>query len=152
MPFAFPIQQIPPSEKLAQTEIVFNEDEISNKLLKDNGKTFDYLLSKQYKNRNENSRDIYMKRKLFELRSLIEREKPFNSSITQILDNEHFKAIVKFGPDIIPMILEELRFNSDYLVWAMNLITGRKISDQKISLTEAAKLWVNWGRLNNYIK
>lgn len=152
MAFAFPIQQFPPSEKLVHTEIVFNEDEISNKLLKDNGPTFDYLLSKHYKDTNENSQDIYMKRKLIELRILIEEENSFNSSITQILDNKNFKAIVEFGPEIIPMILDELKFNSNYLVWAMNLITGRKISDKKISLSEAAKLWVEWGRVNGLVK
>jgi hypothetical protein len=152
MPFAFPIQQVPRLELLSQTEIVFNEKDIQNSLLKDNGATYDYVLNKHYKNINENSQDIYMRRKLNELLSLINQESAYSSSITQILENKNFKAIVDFGPKIIPLILEELKHNASCLVWAMNLITGRKISDNKISLSEAAKLWVAWGKSNQLIK
>ncbi|TXH23717.1 MAG: hypothetical protein E6Q96_11275 [Cyclobacteriaceae bacterium] len=152
MASAFPIQQLPPMEKFHRTEFVFNEDEISNNLLKDNGLTFNYLLESLVKETLENPRDFYMKRKLNELRVMLEKDSVFNSSISQILDNKHFKAIVEFGYEIVPLILEELRYNSSYLVWAMNLITGQKISDQKVSLTEAAKLWIDWGRTNRIIK
>lgn len=152
MAFAFPIQQAPPLAKLLQTEIVFNEDEVSKNLLKGTEFTFDYLINKRYKDVNESANDIYLKRKLSELVFMLEKDSQFSSSISDILDNQYFQRIVSYGNDIIPTILEELKFNRTYLVWAMNLITGMKISSKRISLSEAARLWIIWGLANNYIK
>lgn len=148
---AFPIYQNQHSHQLPQTGVVFSEDEIGNSLMQDKGVAYNYILNKQYNRRFENGSTFYMKRKLDEYTSLLEKEVLFSSSASDTLNNEYFKKIVKFGPEIIPLILQELKYKNNYLVWAMNLITGRKISDGKITMSEAAKLWVSWGISNKII-
>lgn len=71
------------------------------------------------------------------------QETSFLSSAKAIIDHEDFKSIVSMGKDAVPYILAEIKENPSHLVWALNLIFNRKISDrQNLTITEACKLWV----------
>lgn len=69
----------------------------------------------------------------------------FYSSPNQIVQDEDFKAIVKMGEPVIPLIVHEIERQPSFLVWALNLILGFKISDSSdTTIPEACKLWVKY--------
>ncbi|MBO1362321.1 hypothetical protein JHU38_00740 [Prevotella sp. A2931] len=67
----------------------------------------------------------------------------FLSSIQRIIDLPDFKAIVAMGRNAVPFILEEIEAKPSNLVWALNLIFKKKITDTpNTTIEEACKLWV----------
>lgn len=67
----------------------------------------------------------------------------FLSSVKSIIEHEDFKAIVAMGLRAVPFILDEIDMRPSNLVWALNLIFERKITDKNnITITAACKLWV----------
>lgn len=71
------------------------------------------------------------------------QETCFLSSAKAIIEHEDFKSIVSMGKDAVPFILAEIKETPSHLVWALNLIFNRKISDRpNLTITEACKLWV----------
>lgn len=75
----------------------------------------------------------------------------FSSNANEIISSHPFHEIVKMGITAIPFILEQLKQKPGTLVWALNKITNSKISEQKISVEEASRLWVQWGKKNKII-
>ena len=68
----------------------------------------------------------------------------FLSSPKAIVEDEDFKAIVTMGPAAVPYILEEIENKTSTLVWALNLIYNRKVTNNpNATITDACKLWVN---------
>ena len=67
----------------------------------------------------------------------------FFSSVQDIVDHEAFKAIVAMDMDAVPFIINEISNTPSTLVWALNYIYNRKISDNpNTTIPEACKLWV----------
>ena len=67
----------------------------------------------------------------------------FLSSVQDIVDHEAFKAIVAMDTDAVPFIINEISNTPSTLVWALNYIYNRKISDNpNTTIPEACKLWV----------
>lgn len=67
----------------------------------------------------------------------------FLSSTEQIINNKNFKGIVSLGVKAVPFIIEEINRKPSVLVWALNFIYNKKISNNpKTTITEACKLWV----------
>jgi hypothetical protein len=67
----------------------------------------------------------------------------FLSSISDIIEHRDFKAIVAMGKKAVPFIVEEIQREPSQLVWALNLIYNKKITDKpNTTITEACKLWV----------
>jgi hypothetical protein len=67
----------------------------------------------------------------------------FLSSTKTIIENEDFKAIVAMGHSAVPYIIEEIENNPSTLVWALNIIYNRKITDNpNATISEACILWV----------
>ena len=68
----------------------------------------------------------------------------FSSSPDSIIQNENFQSIVAMGKVAIPFIIEEISAKPSTLVWALNFIFKKKITDNpKTTIPEACKLWVN---------
>lgn len=68
----------------------------------------------------------------------------FSSSPDLIVQNENFQSIVAMGKAAIPFIVEEISANPSTLVWALNFIFEKKISDNpRTTIPQACKLWVN---------
>ena len=53
----------------------------------------------------------------------------FLSSTKAIIENRDFQAIIAMGPSVVPFIIEEIENKPSTLVWALNLILNRKITD-----------------------
>ena len=67
----------------------------------------------------------------------------FLSSTKAIIENVDFQSIVAMGESAIPFIIEEIENKPSTLVWALNLICDRKITDNpNTTISDACKLWV----------
>lgn len=67
----------------------------------------------------------------------------FFSSVGDIVNNADFQAIVAMGEQAVPFIKEELIEKNSTLVWALNYIYGKKISNKpNLTISEACKLWI----------
>lgn len=65
------------------------------------------------------------------------------SSPTMIINNASFQKIISMGKVSVPYILQEIRKRPSCLVWALNIIYNRRITDNKhTTISEACKLWV----------
>lgn len=68
----------------------------------------------------------------------------FFSSVQDIIEQKDFKAIVAMGRKAVPFILDELEREPSNLVWALNLIYERKITNNpNVTISQACKLWIN---------
>ncbi len=92
---------------------------------------------------SENFKSINSKIRFQTLYETWRDETCFLSSIQDIVNHEAFKAIVAMDKNAVPFILEEIDNNPSTLVWALNYIYHRKISNNpKTTVAEACKLWV----------
>lgn len=67
----------------------------------------------------------------------------FTSSASDIVSHEAFKAIVAMGEAAVPYIVEEIDNTPSTLVWALNFIFQKKISNNPdTTVQEACRLWV----------
>jgi len=61
----------------------------------------------------------------------------------QIINERNFKEIVAMGEDVVPFVLEEIKREPSPLVWSLNIIYNKTISQkQNITIEQACKLWV----------
>lgn len=72
-----------------------------------------------------------------------EKKTMFLSSTKSIIEDEDFQAIVSMGYAAVPFIIEEIENKPSVLVWALNLIYNKKITNNpNATITDACKLWV----------
>ncbi len=65
------------------------------------------------------------------------------SSTKAIIENDDFNAIISMGHSVVPYIVDEIENNPSTLVWALNIIYNRKITNNpNATISEACKLWV----------
>lgn len=73
-----------------------------------------------------------------------QQQTKFSSSPDLIIQNENFQAIIAMGKVAVPFIVEEISANPSTLVWALNFIFEKKISNNpRTTIPQACKLWVN---------
>lgn len=117
----------------------YNDFDINKKIQPLNRVTSDH-----FKEISSNSYIEFTQRILF--RNYIEQWKIntlFTSNAYQIIEDENFKAIVNMGEIAVPFILEEINQKPSLLVWALNVIYDRKVTDRaNVTIEEACKLWV----------
>lgn len=63
------------------------------------------------------------------------------SSPKQITSDEAFLQIVSMGKDAVPYILDEISDKPSNLVWALNIMFKKKISNSNITIPQACELW-----------
>jgi hypothetical protein len=72
-----------------------------------------------------------------------EKKTLFLSSTKAIIENEDFQAIIAMGLSAVPYIIEEVERKPSTLVWALNIIYSRKITNSpNATISDACKLWV----------
>lgn len=110
----------------------------------------DYGVFKLDKDLFEN---IYLKDKFSALVDLWEQNTAFESSISNIIENDNFKKIVELKNKAIPLIIDEIDREPSILVWALNIITGKSMSSNgRETIEEVCKKWVRAyrnGRIQN---
>jgi len=75
------------------------------------------------------------------------------SSVTRATAHPAYKAIVKLGWEVVPLMLQDLRNNQGFWYPALNAITGIRPFDRKDAgnnrrMTDA---WISWGRKKGLI-
>ena len=93
----------------------------------------------------DDSEELYMhnKRKFQCHLEKWQEDTMFTSSISDIIEHKDFLAIVAMGKKAVPFILDEIEYEPSHLVWALNMIYGRKITNRKnATIADACKLWV----------
>ena len=72
-----------------------------------------------------------------------ETKTSFFSSPTMIIEDDDFKAIIAMGHSAVPYIMNEIDRKPSTLVWALNIIFQKKITDNpNATISDACKLWV----------
>lgn len=72
-----------------------------------------------------------------------EEKTKFLSSAAAIVNDSDFQAIIGMGVAAVPYIKDEIERKPSVLVWALNYIYGRKISNkQGLTISDACKQWV----------
>ena len=73
----------------------------------------------------------------------------FYSNPKMIIEDENFLGIVNMGEPVIPYILKKIEEEPSQLVWALNIITKKRISPSSlVSISDSCKSWVKFGKLN----
>lgn len=75
------------------------------------------------------------------------------SSVSQMAMRPEYQAIIGMGRDAVPLLLDELRRETDHWFWALAAITGDDpvAQEDKGKLPEMAKAWIRWGRDHGYL-
>lgn len=67
----------------------------------------------------------------------------FCSSAKNIIEDKNFQAIVALGKKAVPYIVNEINLCPSTLVWALNIIYNKKITDRpNVTVSDACRLWV----------
>ena len=92
---------------------------------------------------NQETSFFIAKRKFYDHFNSWQNKTMFFSSVKSIVDQDDFKAIVSMGTKVAPFILEELEKGPSNIVWALNMIYRKKITDKpNVTIGEACKLWI----------
>jgi len=87
--------------------------------------------------------DVILKSNFKEYLSKWEKNTQFYSFSNQIIRDSYFQKIVSMGEHIVPYIIDEIKNKPSTLVWALNIIYKKKISNNpRTTIDEACKLWV----------
>ncbi|MEI6143666.1 MAG: hypothetical protein WCP85_30590 [Mariniphaga sp.] len=80
----------------------------------------------------------------FEKRLLAWKKKTrFMSFADQIVNDSNFRYITNMGEEVVPLILEEIEKEPSPLVWSLNIIYNKTISNNPLTTIEqACKLWL----------
>ena len=76
------------------------------------------------------------------------------SSINEMVLHPAYQQIVGMGPAAIPILLLELKSEPDYWFEALKAITGVNpvVENDMGDLSKMVESWLDWGRVNGYIK
>ena len=96
----------------------------------------------------ETTYDSYLDNKLRVYSSKLFSEISVNSTARDIISNKNFQSIVNYGESIVPHVLNSLEREPSILIWALNAILNTKISTKPLSIAEASKEWIKWGKTN----
>ena len=67
------------------------------------------------------------------------------SSVQDTILNPAYQQIIGMGEPALPLILQDLRRQTDHWFWALYAITGQDAASTAQSVSEAARAWLQWG-------
>lgn len=108
-----------------------------------NGITLNPQTQRYLQEANDNTyRGIILKHYFEEYLAQWVRHTQFYSLSNQIVEDTYFQKIVSMGEVAVPFILNEIKTKPSTLVWALNIIYKRKITNNpNTTIEEACKLW-----------
>jgi hypothetical protein len=87
------------------------------------------------------------------LASRWKRETSIYGHLSKIVMHRDYQRIMAMGPDVIPLILEDLAKQSAHWFWALhNLVPpGQDPAEGLTTMAAARQAWLEWGRNNNLL-
>jgi hypothetical protein len=81
------------------------------------------------------------------------RETMHVSQVERRIMHPSYQKIIAMGPRVVPLILRELRDRPDHWFWALRILVeeGPIPENFRGSPTDAAHLWLEWGRQVGYL-
>jgi hypothetical protein len=131
------------SSALAFTPTIFSYNDFNDNSIV-NAITLNPQTQKYLQESNENTYLGIILKNNFE-KYLVQWKKntQFYSISNQIVQDVYFQKIISMGESAVPLILNEIKNKPSTLVWALNIIYQKKITDkQNATIEEACKLWV----------
>ena len=85
--------------------------------------------------------------RIFEgLRQKWETETMFDSSAAKKSMHPAYQRIIGMGPEVLPLILRDLRNRRAHWFWALHAISGDDPARHRTTVDDAADAWLQWGR------
>ena len=83
-----------------------------------------------------------------QLRDEWKSQSRYLSNTAQIAMLWSYQQIIGMGPAVVPLILGELRRETDHWFWALEAISGENPAPPEAAgkVDETAKAWLDWGR------
>jgi hypothetical protein len=80
-------------------------------------------------------------------------ESPYLSNSAKMAMLKPYQRIIGMGPDVVPLILEELQREPDHWFWALESITQEDPvpPDARGKIDQMAEAWIVWGKQQGYI-
>jgi hypothetical protein len=77
----------------------------------------------------------------------------FESSISRISMHPDYQKIIALGPNVIPLILRQLKQQPGHWFWALDMLTQGKavLRKEPKNPSEAARLWLEWGEREGHL-
>lgn len=97
--------------------------------------------------------DVCMEKEFQQLASRWKRETAIYGHLTKIIIHPDYQRIMAMGPQVIPLILQDLSKQSAHWFWALhNLVRpGQDPAEGLTTMSEARRAWLEWGRNNDYL-
>jgi hypothetical protein len=74
------------------------------------------------------------------------------SSMTKMIMHPSYRRIMGMGPDVLPLILRELRQSPDHWLIALNAISGEDPAPPNSTFNQAVDAWLAWGVQKGYLQ
>lgn len=80
-------------------------------------------------------------------------ETAFTSSLNEIVMNRAYQQIIGLGPEVIPLLLQDLQKRPDHWFWALKALTTADPvqPEDHGDITRMADAWIEWGKMVKYL-
>ncbi len=70
------------------------------------------------------------------------------SSMSKMVMHPKYQSIIGMGPDVLPILFQELQQNPDYWFWALRAITEKDPTKPEDAgdLHKMTEAWLNWAK------
>lgn len=75
-----------------------------------------------------------------------------SSSVTDTCMHPAYQQIIGLGPDVLPLILEDVVAGELHWGWALRALTGHDVAADAETLPAARDAWIRWGRSNGILR
>jgi hypothetical protein len=113
-----------------------------------------HILSRVFRSlRDESVRKLRLKRTFTVQAKLWKEETQYLSSATQIVLHPSYQRIIGLGPDVIPLILQEMKKEPDYWFAALEALTGENPvrSEDTGRIQVMTHAWLEWGKRESFV-
>lgn len=99
------------------------------------------------------SKKMALQQRFRELANQWKAECALISSTNDMATNFAYQQIVGMGPDVLPILLEEMQREPDHWSWALRAITGENPvqPEHRGKLSLIAQDWIAWGKERGYL-
>jgi hypothetical protein len=79
-------------------------------------------------------------------------ETAYLSSSTALIEHPAYQEIIRLGPEVVPLLLQDLEKEPDHWFWALQVLTGVNPvpAADAGNLDKMAQDWIRWGHAHGY--